>query len=233
MSHESKQPSSSHPRHSKARKSKTNLENIPPTTNSSVTLWNALSQSVPHLSLRYPDNQVFKFFSMTIIPAVLATSNVGTSHFERAFTASDIAQFSSFAAIFDQYMITMVEAWMVPKNPSTPSGAAVDKGRCYSVIDYDDNNALASASAAMAYENCIVCPTQMGIYRKFQPHIAVAAYSGTFSSYQNLSPRWIDCTSTGVNHYGVKYITDQADAAVDETVYDLYVRLHYSFRNVR
>jgi hypothetical protein len=231
MSHESK--SSSSKTHNKRGKGKSNLENIPPTTNSSVTLWNALSQSVPHLSITYPDNKVFRFFSMNIIPAVLATSNVGTAHYERAFTTADINQFSSFAAIFDQYMITMVETWMVPKNPSTPSGAAVDKGRMYSVIDYDDSNALSSATSAMSYENCIICPTQMGVYRKFQPHIAVAAYGGAFTSYQNLSPRWIDCSSTGVSHYGVKYITDQADAAVDETVYDLYVRLHYSFRNVR
>jgi hypothetical protein len=170
---------------------------------------------------------------MNIIPAVLATSNVGTSHYERAFSSADISQFSSFANVFDQYMITSVETWMVPKNPSTPSGAAVDKGRCYSVVDYDDVSPLGNAAAAMSYENCIVCPTQMGIYRKFQPHIAVAAYGGTFTSYQNLTPRWIDCASTGVLHYGVKYITDQADAAVDETVYDLYVRLQYSFRNVR
>jgi hypothetical protein len=232
MSHESKHSSTAQ-KHTKSGKPKSNLENVPATTNSSVTLWNALSQSIPHLSLKYPDNQVYRFFSMNIIPAVLQTSNVGTAHYERSFTTADINQFSSFAAIFDQYMITMVETWMAPKNPSTPSGAAVDKGRCYSVIDYDDVNALSSASAAMAYENCVICPTQMGIYRKFQPHIAVAAYGGAFTSYQNITPRWIDCASTGVNHYGVKYITDQSDAAADETTYDLYVRLHYSFRNVR
>jgi hypothetical protein len=200
---------------------------------SSSTTWSVLSQGMPHMQMKYPDNGVFRFFSMERKGAAMTNNNATITQTNFAFTSADISQFTSFATVFDQYRITRVEAWIVPVNPQSSNGAAVSRGSLLTVIDYDDTTNLGSEAAAEAYENCVITPASVGQYRSFVPHIAVASYGGTFTQFTNLLPSWIDCASTAVQHYGLKTIVTITDAAADSVTFDVYIRLHYEFRNVR
>jgi len=170
---------------------------------------------------------------MSLLSSWITSNNTVSSAVQKFWTTSDISQFSSFAAVFDQYRIDFVECWLFPRNPTSNSGAGVYRGNLYTVIDYDDAGGLSSIPNALAYENCAITPATCGIYRRFVPHIAVATYSGSFASYLNTQNQWIDSVSTGVQYYGLKAIMDASDAAADDITYDLYSRVHYSFRNVR
>jgi hypothetical protein len=145
-----------------------------------------------------------------------------------SFVASGIGQIASFQAIFDQYKVRLIEAWITPQqSTSVASGAG---SRFASVIDYDDVTALSSVQAAYNYEDCVETTLEQGHYRRFVPHIAVAAYSGAFTSFCNVTAPWVDMASTSVQHYGLKIA---CETSVAVTPMWLTVRVHLSFRNVR
>ncbi len=80
------------------------------------------------------------------------------------------------------------------------------------VIDYDDANGLGSLSAGQAYSTCLTLNPGESAERTFRPRMAVAAYSGAFTSYANVEPMWIDAASNAVQHYGCKFWIPQATA---------------------
>lgn len=196
--------------------------------------WAPASQSIPHMKYRFPDNKEFRFIQTSELLAALVQSNVGFTGYSASFSSAAIIQFSSFSAVFDQYKLTMIELWIVPRHYSTSSPvAASDYGLLYSVVDYDDSTNLTTPSAFEQYENCVVSPSTNGHYRKFVPHMAVASYGGTFTQYANQPFGWVDCASTGTIGYGVKMGVSACDATSDTNTYDLIYRIHVSFRNVR
>jgi hypothetical protein len=102
----------------------------------------------------------------------------------------------------------------------------------YSVVDYDDNTALASVGAATDYSNCVTCPQSLGVYRHFKPHCANALYGGSvFTSYGNLTSPWIDAASSSVPHYGVKIAASATSSAAQ--TFDLVIRLHTEWKSTR
>jgi hypothetical protein len=186
------------------------------------------------MRFRFPDNSVHKVIQSGQNAAVLTSSNVAEVEYDRNYTTGDISQFTSFSAIFDQYMISEIEAWLVPRNPTGSSGSAtINRGLLYSVVDYDDSSALSTNAAFQQYENCVMGPSVNGHYRRFKPHVATGAYAGTFTGFANTSDQWIDCGSTTVQHYGTKWLVSASDVAGDEVVYDHLYRIHISFRNLR
>jgi len=149
---------------------------------------------------------------------------------QHTVSSTDITNFSSWSTVFDQYRILRAEVWIVPRL-SQVSSSTVNPGQLVSVIDYDDGNALGSFADGLQYSNALVGPGLQGHYRDFAPHIAVGAYSGSFTSYANLdATTWIDCASTGVSFYGLKAASTVTDATY---TYDINVRLHVQFRNSR
>jgi hypothetical protein len=186
------------------------------------------------MTLRFPDNEVFKFVQSNSVGAALTSSNVANEEYLRYFSSADVPQFSSFALVFDQYRIMGVEVVLFPRNPTTVTGSTVNRGLLYSVVDYDDAAALSTTQNYIAYTNCQISPATFWHRRRFRPHIATAAYSGSFASYANMSSdTWLDCASTGVQYYGVKFLVSQSDVAGDEVVFDLFERILVEFRNVR
>lgn len=148
------------------------------------------------------DNKVYNFIQ-TVDSAVLTSSVTVPTFGAFLFTIGDLPQISSFSSVFDQYRIAMVTLSFKPNSNSNISSIA-DFGLLHTVVDYDDANVLSSIAAATDYTNVIVTDGYKVQTRTFVPHIAVAAYSGTFTSYQNETAPWIDMASTAVQHYGVK-----------------------------
>jgi hypothetical protein len=144
---------------------------------------------------------------------------------------NNITDFSSLASVFDQYRILAVEMFFRPQaQASAPTAAS--KGFLYTVLDYDDSVSLTSVGQAEAYENCIATEAWQSQRRCLKPRAALAAYSGTFTSYANVEAPWIDCTSSAVQHFGIKYVIDVGNSG-SLAVFDWTIALVAQFRASR
>ncbi len=132
---------------------------------------------------------------------------------------------AEFSALFDQWRIKQVVCSIYPDNNS-------EQVPIYTVIDYDDNNALALLSDATQYGTLQV--TTFGKYceRVFNPTFASAAYSGAFTSF-SLAPRnaWVDVASPNVLYYGLKMIIPPTPGLVSHV--RVSFKVIYQFRNNR
>jgi hypothetical protein len=150
------------------------------------------------------------------------------------FIAANLAtDFASLAAVFDQYRIVGVEIKLIPHiNSTTGSAATAMSGQLYTVIDYDDATNLMAISALEAYDNCVSAPAYQVVRRCFAPRIALAAYSGAFTSFANEEAGWIDCASGNVEHYGLKVGTDPGTTGALQS-WDLQIKAVIEFRAAR
>lgn len=179
-------------------------------------------------------------FKQTIPGAVIYNDPTGTNGFGFLFMLSQLDQVATFGDLFDQYKINKVVIKLMPRTQNTHApGTAV--GTCpsyfYSTIDYDDANVPTTLAELREYERCRVISTTDGKSHSItiKPRIAMAAFSGAFTSYANKGNQWIDCASTGVQHYGWKCIFPPAGTgnAVGSVSYDTMLTFYLSFRNVR
>jgi len=146
------------------------------------------------------------------------------------FAYSQLTQQASLTAIFDQYRLAMVEVTFQPEISITAPSQAPPL--LFTVVDLDDSATITTAQ----YKEYPGCQETMAIRRHkhtFVPHIAVAAYSGAFTSFKNEPAPWIDVASPAVQHYGVKYGFSAEPSAATAFGYAIKVRYHFQFRNVR
>jgi hypothetical protein len=146
--------------------------------------------------------------------------------------SGNVTDYSSLAAVFDQYRILAVE---VVFRPAANTSAVYNnsKGLLSTVLDYDDSTALTAVGQALAYENCISTPMYLAQRRCLKPRVAVAIYgSSAFTSYGNVEAPWIDCASPSVNHYGLKFSLDAGNSS-DLQVFDVVVTTIVQFRATR
>jgi len=174
---------------------------------------NKLSKFGDHLRLPVPfrnlQGQIFRTVRRsTVATLVQSTADVlGVIY----FTLDNLLGYTEFTTLFDQYRIDFAEVRFRPmynqftvNNPST--GALYPP--ILTVIDYDDANTITKAQA-LEFSTCREVSVAKSFSRKLVPKFAVAAYSGTFTSY---APKtgFVDCNSPSVQHYGVKYVIPAA-----------------------
>lgn len=176
------------------------------------------------------NNGIFRVTQCYESTGFLVSSTIAPTFAALNFQVANLDQISSLTNLFDQYRIEMVEVWTQPQSTTTTTSILPSTGLLHTVIDYDDDTALTTVGQALDYTNVLIGSGVDGHYRRFVPHCAVAAYSGTFVSFTNVESPWIDAASPAVRHYGLKTawtITDQAYHA------DVVVRIHTAWRNVR
>jgi hypothetical protein len=144
-----------------------------------------------------------------------------------AITLNQFPNYASYTSLFDQYRCDLIEVWI---EPSVLMSSTVKSTLMYSAIDLDDANNPSSLSQVSGHQSAICSEAGTSHYHKWKPHMAVAAYSGTFTSYSNEPAGWIDCASPGVQHFGVKFATSSADGVARDV--SITVRAHWSFRAV-
>lgn len=168
------------------------------------------------LSTRVPRvTDIFTARSLTVTTSGItasATVNVAPTY---NFSLSDIDNANAFIGLFDQYRIDAVRFIIKPNNNAIGlvTNSTTSIVPLYCVIDYDNTGTLASAVAARSYDNCVILTAGESLCRTFKPHVAVAAYSGAFSSFANQEDEWIDSDSSTVQHYGIKVFVPAATAA--------------------
>lgn len=185
------------------------------------------SNPVPASNRFRPDNAPYTVVQETELTSIFSTSTTVPVFYATYFTANQLDQFSSLAAVFDQYRIDEIELWMVGNNVVSSENS---NGLLCTVVDFDDAVALGTFAQAQDYNNAMT--TAMGVqhYRRFAPHAATATYSGTFTSYGNVESPWIDASSGSVQHYGFKVAATTTSIICG---FNLIIRYKLSFRNVR
>jgi hypothetical protein len=171
------------------------------------------------------DNRVF-FSSQMVSWGIFTSSSSAIATFQAAPTIGSLDQVSAYLSLFDQYRVTALEVWVIPRI-TTVTSATANSGQVATVIDYDDSTALGSFNSALDYENVLVGSGVDGHYRKWVPHVAVTTAG---SGVENARMVWLDAASTGVAHYGIKMVWTQTDVAYES---DIFVRYHLEWRNVR
>jgi len=180
---------------------------------------------VPMLHLKR--DKVYSFertFEGPLLAAPASVALFGAFQFNLAAVPSP----SDFTSLFDTYRIAMVEVSFLPTNPALIAAAL------YTVIDYDDANVPASAAELLQYDTLQVTASNQITKRTFVPKIALAAYSGTFTSYAAAKSQWIDCDSSSVQHYGLKYcLPALASSTATANQYQVIVKMILQFKNPR
>jgi len=175
-----------------------------------------------------------KFFTIKSSDSLgFIAQNATTQQFAQiTFTlAGNCLDYLNLAAVFDQYRLVGVECIARPRS-NTAVQTAGSIGNLYAVADYDDAAALTTTGQALSYSDCVATPVYQPNRRAIKPRVAVAAYSGAFTSFANVDAPWIDCGSSGVVHYGIKYALDTGVAGSLVT-FDLVVRAQWEFRSSR
>lgn len=142
---------------------------------------------------------------------VVSKPNVTANQFESvgaiSFALSDLANYTELTALYDQYRIMEVRVQFAPLaasfGESTSSSAYPT---VFTVIDMDDDALPASIDVLKQYDTCQVTPNGSAFERIIHPRSALAAYSGTFTSYaQSPYGQWLDIASPGILYYGLKW----------------------------
>lgn len=192
------------------------------------SLWNINSQSWPRINdLRPQDNRIHTFVQTLDMGTLFTTSTTITTSGGSVFSASaNLAQFSSYSALFDQYRIDKLEVWI-----ACPTLNSVGAGNWFTAIDYDSGATTLTAAQIQQYGNCLTSPIIQGHYHAWKPHMAVGAYSGSvFTAFKNEPSDWIDSASPTLQHFGVVAVAEATPSGAENI--NMSVRVTVSFRNV-
>ncbi len=171
--------------------------------------WNTRSQSIPKSLVLNKANIPYDFIRDIYGPVATTSTSVATAGTIQ-FYLNILNDYANFTNLFDQYRITSIEIclWVV-------GDTSAETGLISTVVDYNDATNLLSHAAAGEYDNVVTTPLTVGHFRKFTPGVSNAVYlSGVSTGYSLVEAPWLDCSgSSGVPHYGVKYICDVTTSA--------------------
>jgi hypothetical protein len=141
------------------------------------------------------------------------------------FALNNLTGFASLTTLFDQYRIVGVNIKFIPSQLVYTAAAQP----IYTVLDYDDATAVVVSSLAQ-YDTLKIAPASAYFERSLKPRTAVAAYSGAFTSFGNVTNMWLDAASPGVQYYGLKY---GILASVNAPSWSYIARVHIQTRAQR
>jgi len=172
--------------------------------------------------------KVYRVRQMLAPQFAMTTSATVPTFYGLSFNIASLDNFSSYALVFDQYRIDLIEVLVVPDvtENSVSSGVASSTGLYSTVIDYDDATVPTTMTQLGGYASCQESTTTAQHYHRFKPMFATAVYSGTFTSFA-ASRGWIDCASPNVQHYGFKM--GALAAGITQGI-NLVITYHVSFR---
>jgi len=142
-----------------------------------------------------------------------------------SFVISTFSSATAYLATFDQYMIREIEVWLESSAVLTNEIS----GTLITAIDLDDAVIPPAASNVGSKQGSITSSANTGHYHRWQPHVAVAVYSGAFTSFGNTPMQWCDSASPLIQHYGLK-LAYTADVGATPHNLRLSVRAKVSFR---
>jgi hypothetical protein len=158
-------------------------------------------------------------------PISFFTTNTVTPVYQGYYIVlSNFSQYNEYLSLFDQYRVDWADAWL---EPTAAMGTTVFAPLA-TTVDLDDANVPTAYAQVAAHPHALVGMGASGRHHSWKPHVAVAAYSGAFSSFANQASEWCDSASPGIQHYGFKVAAFPTPVAIP---YTLSIRLICSFKN--
>jgi hypothetical protein len=172
-----------------------------------VTLQKSLGgQSQGHTDvprLRLKNTKTYTFERTQIASTITASTTVDLA-VGLYFSLDSLPSYTDFTNLFDSYRIVQVRVVFMPVT------LGVTHTPLMTIIDYDDANPL-TYQTALQYDSAQIVATNVPHERVLNPRAALAAYSGTFTSYSIADQRmWFDAGSPSVQFFGLKYVLPAA-----------------------
>jgi hypothetical protein len=171
-------------------------------------------------------------------PTIAAQGTVNT-YFTIAFALYDLAQYTSWTALFDQYRIDKVQVKFIPQGTVVDLHTTVtlnaENPSIYLVLDFDDATLLSSFAGVQEYDNVETTEGGGGFFVTIFPSVTPSVYSaGAFSGYAVERAGWIDCANASVPHYGLKGMIEALyPSSTGNFSWTIQAKYYFSFRNVR
>lgn len=154
------------------------------------------------------------------------------------FRLNELPNANELTSLYDQYCIKGVKVHLMPKyDTATQTGTGTtgtlqhQMNRVFSIIDYDDNNAVANLGEMMQYENLKTTKGISDHKRYLVPKMLTSGYGGVATThYMPKAKQWIDVNNSTTPHYGLKLGFSAANIGLN---YDLKVDYYVAFKNVR
>jgi len=154
---------------------------------------------VPDIIPQYIRRQKPYTFERTYTVGTITPSTTIDQAGAISFTLNSLPDSSEFTNLFDQYRITQAVVKFVPTSQVSTSSPLL------TVLDYDDAVTPTLVTQLYEYSTLYVSESSSYVERALKPQMAVAAYSGAFTSFGSMSDMWIDVASPNVVYYGVKW----------------------------
>lgn len=177
--------------------------------------------------IKLKSDKVYTFTRVYNWTSVITAVQTIESDYQLSFTLDSLPGYTDFTALFDQYRIIQATVQFQPIN-----GYTLLPNVIHTVIDYDDDSTT-PITDLLQYQTLI---SRNGAFtRTLNPRLAGAVYSGTFTSFANLSNKtWLDSASPSVAYYGLKIgVPPLAVAGSPVDIYAPLISLVVQFRNPR
>lgn len=166
--------------------------------------------------------------------------------FNYVFTIASLPNLGDFQGLFDEYKINRIKLEFTPSDVVNAGSGNIPV--VYSVIDFDDTNAIGSINQAMEYESCTknLCTKYFKKYWTPRVSRTIFPYSG-FQITQaavtagivvpsgSIRACWLNLNnnSTGVYHYGVKGVVYYPTATGQPFSYMVDVTYYFQLRLIQ
>jgi len=176
--------------------------------------------------------RIYSFTQAYVGPNITTSSTIETDG-AFTFSLSQLPNATSFAALFDRYRIRQARVTFNPNAVEGTLTSGVTAGPIYTVLDYDDPTPITIANL-VNYDNLKTAPAGAFFERTLTPRVALAAYSGVFTSFAQGNPnQWIDVASPSVQYYGIKFGLPIGLAASGTVVWNTIITLDLEFSHPR
>jgi hypothetical protein len=177
--------------------------------------------------IKLAKNKVYTFQRIIQGPSItLATAPLDTFG-ALSYRFSDLSNYTELATLFDEYRIMQFQFIF------TPTSVNNSHGNLITVIDYTDAAAPSSINQLLEYQTAEIARAGETTDRVISPQVAIAAYSGAFTSYALQTSPWISCDYPSVFHYGLKYGIIGVNGQPSYVAYNVTIRATLQFRSTR
>jgi hypothetical protein len=141
--------------------------------------------------------------NITIV-AAQSVSSTGDTEVNFAFKLTDVSNFASWSALYDQYCIYAVSVSIaVTSSADAFSGT---QGRLTTAIDFDNSNNLGSEALVQQYitADTVEISPNLVVQRFIKPCVKSAVFNNTTSTNGAVGRLWIDSNAQAISHYGLR-----------------------------
>ncbi len=163
---------------------------------------------------------------------ILVSTSAAEGLYAFSFTLDGLPDYTNYVSVWDMYRIVGIDVTVLPLTLQSAPSASNAYAFLYIAPDYDDATTPANSTAMLSYSNLAILGPSEKYSFSYIPRVAMATTtSGAASITGAMSAQspWLDCSSSGVVHYGIKAAVTQS-TSTSITGWNLFARVRVEFR---